>query len=302
MPKGQKSKTDRPPESIVIWERPAEEVAPAAETKVPEPAPVGQPSPATEETTTVWEDVTDGNFRLLGFFLIPALLLISVLVGVGSAGSTIECGTIYEPESIGTNTIDGTTYAIYVLEDENLGQFVGGNGVQDDKACKISDLDARNADSHMVWIRTQDYSAWTECTGDVYECENEVGAVEEVRKGRFVWFAFEQPHYPDKEIDAFYTYDNQGLLGSGSFAIATLESNDLDEVKLELRFDDNPTQFCFAWAILPLGLFLVNRMTSPNARDQLRVGTTGFLRFGTKAALGFVVFVVVVTVFFWLTW
>ena len=177
--------------------------------------------------------------------MIPVLLFTSVLVGMGSAGSTIECGTIDEPEPIGTKTIDGTTYDIYVLEDVNLGRVIGGNGVQNGDACELSDLDARNADSHTVWIRTQDYRAWTECTGDVYHCETEYDAVQEVREGRFTWFAFELPGYNDKDIDAFYTYDNQGLLGSGrSFALGRAhhpQARQLEGRRTDERPEDSPS-------------------------------------------------------------
>ena len=302
MAKGPNADPTGPPESILVWEGQADDVAPVVETKTPEPAPVVQPPATPNETAKALQDITDGNFRMLGFLMIPVLLFTSVLVGIGSAGSTIECGTIDEPEPIGTKTINGTTYDIYVLEDVNLGRVIGGNGVQNGDACELSDLDARNADSHTVWIRTQDYRAWTECTGDVYHCETEYDAVQEVREGRFTWFAFELPGYNDKDIDAFYTYDNQGLLGSGSFAIATLESNDLHEVEFRLHFDDKPAQFCFAWAMPPLGLFLVNRMASPNVRDELREGITAFLKFGFKAGLGFAIFVMALFMFILMTW
>ena len=52
----------------------------------------------------------------------------------------------------------------------------------------------------------------------------------------------------------------------------------------------------------PLGLFLVNRMASPNVRDELREGITSFLKFGFKAGLGFAIFVVALFMFILMTW
>ena len=89
---------------------------------------------------------------MIGFLLIPTLLLLSIFVGTGSAGGTIECGSLYDPEPIGTKTIEDTTYNVYAFPDENLGHYVGGNGVQDDEACELSDYSARTADSYSISI------------------------------------------------------------------------------------------------------------------------------------------------------
>ena len=299
---GSKADPTRPPESILIWEKTAEEPAPAVETVVPEPTPVVKPSSAPSPTIGESEEIRDSNFRMLGFFLIPALLLTSVLVGIGSAGSTVECGTIEEPESIGTKTIDGTTYALYRIENENLGRVVGGNGVREDEACTISDTDARMVDSYRVVIETRDYNTWTECIGDVYHCENNRYDVDIYREGRFTWMSFVEPGYPDKEVDSMFTYDNRGLFSSGSFVVAAPEVNDVRYAEIKFTFYDNTAQLTLALAITPLGLILARQLSSGDIRSELREGITGFLKFGFKAGFGFAIFMMLLAMFILLTW
>lgn len=299
---GSKADPTRPPESILIWEKASEEPASAVETVVPEPTPVVKPSTAPSPTIAESEELRDSNFRVLGFLLIPALLLTSVLVGIGSGGSTVECGTIDEPESIGTKTIDGTTYALYRIENENLGRVVGGNGVREDEACTISDTDARMVDSYRVVIETRDYNTWTECIGNVYHCENNRYDVDIYREGRFTWMSFVEPGYPDKEVEGMFTYDHQGLFSSGSFVVAAPEVNDLRYAEIKLGFYQNPTQLTLALAMTPLGLIVSRQLSSGDTRSELREGIIAFLKFGFKASFGLAIFVLALSIFFLLTW
>ena len=302
MAKGPKADPTDPPESILIWEKPPEEPASAVETVVPEPTPVVKPATAPAPAIAESEELRDSNFRMLGFLLIPALLLTSVLVGIGSAGSTLECGTIDKPESIGTKTVDGTTYALYRIENENLGRVVGGYTVLDDEACTFSDSDARMVDSYRVIIETRDYNTWTECIGNVYHCENYRYDVDIYEEGRFVWVPFVEPNYPDKEVDGMFTYDNRGLLSSGSFVVAAPEVNTVQYAEIEVTFDQNPTQLSLALAITPLGLIFARQLSSEDVRGELREGIAAFLKFGFKAGLGFAIFVVALFMFILMTW
>ena len=303
MTKVSKSSQDRnqPPPSVLVWDAPLEDDSRTLGHSTAEVSSVPTPPQEHEETNLDWEGKNEGNDRMIGFLLIPTLLLLSIFVGTGSAGGTIECGSLYHPEPIGTKTIGDTTYNVYAFPDENLGHYVGGNGVQDDESCELSDYSARTADSYSVSIYTQDSSAWTNCNGNVYQCESDEKDVQVVYLDGFVWVPLEAPYGYD-DIDAYFTYDNQGLFESGFFAVATPPGNEMRDVRFQVYSDGSPGQFFLAMMVTPLGLLFVNKWASDRDRTEIREGAIAFVKFAFKTGSGLFIFMIVLSMYLLMTW
>ena len=219
-------------------------------------------------STNLDETEVNHRHRLLGFLLIPGLVLSSVLVGLNWEGEEIGCngsGGNVEPDMIFFEG-DGE-YQLYTFNHDDLrhhgDKWFGQDG------CELSDWNihkAKKIDFYLHMDGSSQYHLYEECN----MAGNDACAV--VNDG-ITWIPLDQ-HITGAETDyrGYVSFENNGLFGSGYFMVAVEPTVEISEFWVGINTGESLSTLILSIALTPAALLIANKWEKTNNMPDVRAG------------------------------
>tara|TARA_Y100000766_G_scaffold6315_1_gene4800 strand:- start:1129 stop:1992 length:864 start_codon:yes stop_codon:yes gene_type:complete len=249
---------------------------------------------------------------LLGFLFIPSLLAISSIGFVSGLPSVDECGSFTGSDvttaPYGTVTIEDEVHDVYMFEINDLGRYIGGNGVKRDTTCGLDN--GKIMGSSSVEIRVDIAPAHSTPMAHII-CENGFSNCENIiQVGGEKWLELECSHcewgIPDSGVSSYVSYYKEGVFGDGVFLIAIDPKEEVYQFYVTVVDDQDSTLLLGSWVVVPTGIiggFFINKSTE---REDFNSGMISFgkafMRLGLIGIVLFLLYVAFALIYFLFFW
>ena len=285
-----REKLETPPE-ILVWSPSEEEGPPLRKERQTTTSPdseeallvTARRSEKASMNTSTDKDETEVNHRhrLLGFLLIPSLVLSSVLVGLDWEGEEIGCdasGGNIEPGIIFFEGVG--EYHLYTFNYDDLRHHGDKWFGQED--CELSDWNIHKAEKIDFYLHMDGSTQY-----HLYEVCNMAGndACAVVNDGT-TWIPLEQ-HITGAvtEYRGYVSFENNGLFGSGYFMVAVEPTVEISEFWVGINTGESLSTLIFSIALTPAALLIANKWEKTNNMPDVRAGVVASGKIFLKIAL-----------------